>query len=95
METPGALGASDVALPGLDVVSAATKGNPAESMDDVPLSVSADKEYMLGVEMNNGRWAMIGFALAVAIESATGRGIVGQLVWYAKISGALGPDSGF
>jgi hypothetical protein len=62
---------------------------------DRPLSVSAELAFASDVEMNNGRWAMIGFAAAVAIESATGRGIIGQLITYAKMSGALGPDSGF
>lgn len=73
-----------------------TMGAPPGSVNaDRPLSSSAELAYALDVEMNNGRWAMIGFALAVAIESGTGMGIVKQLFFYAKLSGALGPDSGF
>ena len=62
---------------------------------DRPLSVSAELNYALDTEMTNGRWAMIGFAAAVAIESATGQGIMGQLIFYAKATGLLGADSGF
>jgi len=57
--------------------------------------VSADMKYALDVEMNNGRWAMMGFALAVWTEACTGQGIMGQLVFAAKATGVLGPDSGF
>jgi hypothetical protein len=60
-----------------------------------PASVSSETAFALDIEINNGRWAMIGFALAVGIESASGNGIVGQLIGYAKMTGVLGPDSGF
>lgn len=77
-------------------LAADSMGSPPGGVSaDRPLSVSAELAYALDVEMNNGRWGMIGFALAVAIESATGMGIVQQLFFYAKMSGALGPDSGF
>lgn len=42
-----------------------------------------------------GRAAMVGFLAAVMVEAATGNGIIGQLIVYAKMSGLLGADSGF
>lgn len=51
--------------------------------------------WMKQKELDNGRWAMIGFALAVAIEAGTGNGVFGQLITLAKMVGLLGPDSGF
>eukprot|EP00239_Pterosperma_sp_CCMP1384_P001503 CAMPEP_0197853952 /NCGR_PEP_ID=MMETSP1438-20131217/23764_1 /TAXON_ID=1461541 /ORGANISM="Pterosperma sp., Strain CCMP1384" /LENGTH=272 /DNA_ID=CAMNT_0043468541 /DNA_START=72 /DNA_END=890 /DNA_ORIENTATION=+ len=56
---------------------------------------SAVPGYAEHVETNNGRWAMIGFATAILIEAATGRGIIPQLISYGKASGLLGVDSGF
>lgn len=38
---------------------------------------------------------MLGFLAAVAVEAATGKGIISQLIWYAKLSNILGPNSGF
>lgn len=38
---------------------------------------------------------MVGFLAAVMVEAATGNGIIGQLIVYAKMSGLLGADSGF
>ena len=46
-------------------------------------------------ELTNGRFAMLGFASAILTEAATGNGIVGQGIVYAKALGLLGPDSGF
>ncbi len=44
------------------------------------------------------RWAaaarMQGFLTAIIIEAATGRGILGQLIGYAKALNLLGPASG-
>jgi len=37
---------------------------------------------------------MIGFMTATIVEAATGRGILGQLIGYAKLTGLLGPASG-
>lgn len=51
--------------------------------------------YARQVELTNGRWAMIGFASAILIESATGAGIIPQMTFYAKLTGLLGPNSGF
>jgi len=62
---------------------------------EIGAGVDAEMRYALDVEMNNGRWAMLGFALAVFLEASTGNGIMGQLIGYAKALGVLGPDSGF
>ena len=51
--------------------------------------------YARGVELTNGRWAMLGFLSAIAVEAATGKGIISQIIWYAKLSNLLGPNSGF
>jgi hypothetical protein len=37
---------------------------------------------------------MLGFLAAIAVEAATGQGILGQLVLYGKWSGLLGAESG-
>lgn len=66
-----------------------------ETAVQVKPNVSAELAYAMDVELNNGRWAMIGFALAVIIEAGTGNGIVGQLITYGKITGLLGANSGF
>ena len=70
------------------------------SMDDEPEMTprqvnDAGMEYMKTVELNNARWAMVGFATAVVMEAKTGGGIVPQLIMYGKMSGVLGADSGF
>ena len=36
-----------------------------------------------------------GFLAAIGVEAATGKGIISQLLWYAKLSGLLGDKSGF
>jgi len=46
-------------------------------------------EYARGIEMDNGRWAMIGFALAILVEAGTGAGVVGQLIFYMQASGLI------
>ena len=51
--------------------------------------------YARGIEIGNGRWAMIGFLWAIVAEAATGHGIIFQLVDYARMAGLLGEDSGF
>ena len=51
--------------------------------------------YARGVELTNGRWAMLGFLAAISVEAATGKGIISQIIWYAKLSNLLGPNSGF
>ena len=54
-----------------------------------------EAQYARGVEITNGRAAMLGFAAAILIEAATGVGMVGQLEGYAKALGLLGAQSGF
>ena len=85
------------------VVAAATDG-PGASMDlDTTVeTMGSPKEvqdaqlaYMKTVELNNARWAMVGFATAVVMEAKTGGGILDQLAMYGKMVGLLGPDSGF
>lgn len=46
-------------------------------------------------QLTNGRAAMIGFLACIVVEAATGRGILGQLFLYFKLSGLLGENSGF
>jgi len=45
--------------------------------------------FAKGKEMDNGRWAMIGFALAILVEAGTGAGVVEQILFYIKASGLL------
>jgi pyruvate/2-oxoglutarate dehydrogenase complex dihydrolipoamide acyltransferase (E2) component len=56
---------------------------------------TSDFDYAAGVERTNGRWAALGFLAAILVEAATGKGILMQLIMYGKISGLLGPMSGF
>ena len=58
-------------------------------------AVTDDMAYAQDIELRNGRWAMIGFLAAVAVEAGTGKGIIMQLIMYLKWSGLLGPMSGF
>jgi hypothetical protein len=51
--------------------------------------------YSKEVELTNGRYAMLGFAVLILGEAATGNGLVGQLESYGKMLGMLGPNSGF
>ena len=46
-------------------------------------------------QLQNGRWAMLGFLAALIVEAATGRGIIGQVFLYLRASGLLGEASGF
>lgn len=59
------------------------------------LMVYAACRYAREVEITNGRWAMLGFLAAITVEAATGKGILSQLIYYAKLSGLLGQQSGF
>lgn len=56
---------------------------------------NSEMAYARNVELTNGRWAMIGFLACIVVEAATGRGILGQLFLYFKLSGLLGENSGF
>mmetsp|Transcript_30812 Transcript_30812/g.59462 ORF Transcript_30812/g.59462 Transcript_30812/m.59462 type:complete len:259 (-) Transcript_30812:143-919(-) len=64
---------------------------------DVALSVAwpqqtareaeASMKYARGVEIINGRAAMLGFVAAIAAEAASGAGVVDQLIVVAKVFG--------
>lgn len=56
---------------------------------------ASDWVYAKQVELDNGRWAMLGFLTAIIVEAATGNGIIMQLIQEAKWAGLLGPNSGF
>mmetsp|Transcript_6595 Transcript_6595/g.7584 ORF Transcript_6595/g.7584 Transcript_6595/m.7584 type:complete len:305 (-) Transcript_6595:662-1576(-) len=47
--------------------------------------------YAQGVELNNARWGMVGFALAILIEAKTGGGMLPQFFGYLQQTGILGP----
>lgn len=64
-------------------------------MDTYLFSGNSEMRFAQSKELDNGRWAMMGFLSAVLVEAATGEGIIGQLFGYAKASGLLGADSGF
>lgn len=55
----------------------------------------ANARYARRVELDNGRWAMVGFAVACAVEAYSGHGILGQLIDWFKFAGLLGEASGF
>lgn len=68
----------------------------SDARPDVPnLFENSEMAYARKVELTNGRWAMIGFLSCIVVEAATGRGILGQLFLYFKLSGLLGEASGF
>eukprot|EP00967_Tisochrysis_lutea_P048139 scaffold58792_cov16-Tisochrysis_lutea.AAC.1 len=74
-----------------ELVSCCT--HPQDIMSTYLFSGNAEMRYAQNIELENGRWAMIGFLVAVLVEAATGQGIIGQLFGYAKWSGLLGKDS--
>lgn len=50
--------------------------------------------YAKDIELANGRWAMIGFFIAISLEAFSGDGIVRQLIFYAKALGVIDDTSG-
>lgn len=56
---------------------------------------SSELEYAKEVEIQNGRYAMLGFLAAVLVEAGTGHGIIMQLIDICKMVGLLGSESGF
>ena len=56
---------------------------------------NSELAYAKSVEMENGRYAMLGFLAAVLVEAGTGHGIIMQLIDIFKLVGLLGPESGF
>ena len=83
---PMAGATATMAPPALAAEAAAPKRMTAEERE---------MAYARDVELQNGRWAMLGFATAILVEAATGAGVVGQLETYAKVAGLLGANSGF
>lgn len=93
-----------------EIAAAKAEGTPADailSFDESsksPAAVARSAEdramdvtwqYAKQVEITNGRYAMLGFWIAIATEAATGHGMIGQVIDYLKIGGFLGPMSGF
>jgi hypothetical protein len=80
-------------------VAAAAAAGPGASVDEPELSPRAQEDvttmYLKKVELDNARWAMVGFFAAVLMEAKTGGGMIPQGIMYAKMAGLLGPDSGF
>ena len=86
----GAMNDGPVALMDLDSTT------ETAGMTPKPQGVQDEQfEYLKYAELNNGRWAMVGFAGAVVMEAKTGGGVLDQLIMYGKMSGALGVGSGF
>lgn len=76
-------------------VGATVSMSGRDDIQETGFFTSADMSYAKGVELSNGRWAMIGFLAAILVEAGTGNGIIGQLIAFAKFTGLLGPMSGF
>ncbi|KAF6262093.1 hypothetical protein COO60DRAFT_1282853 [Scenedesmus sp. NREL 46B-D3] len=67
----------------------------SDVVEQVYFNEKAELAYARGVELTNGRYAMLGFLAAVLVEAATGKGIILQIIMYLKLSGLLGAASGF
>ncbi len=65
------------------------------SVEQLYFGENAELAYARGIELTNGRYAMLGFAAAILVEAATGDGILGQLIDICKWTGLLGERSGF
>ena len=81
-------------------VAAAATASPDATFDESPeLSPAQEQDvttaYLRKIELDNARWAMVGFFAAVLMEAKTGGGIIPQGIMYGKMLGLLGPDSGF
>ena len=84
----------------LAAAAAAATASPGATLDEAPeLSPRQEEDvttaYLRTVELDNARWAMVGFFAAVLMEAKTGGGIIPQGIMYGKMLGLLGPDSGF
>jgi hypothetical protein len=81
------------------VVKAATDGPDVSMEDFTELSPVQENDvtsnFLRKVELDNARWAMVGFFAAVLMEARTGGGMIPQFIGYGKLLGILGPDSGF
>lgn len=65
------------------------------SVEQLYFGETSELAYARGIEITNGRYAMIGFAAAILVEAATGDGILKQVIDICKWSGLLGERSGF
>ena len=84
----------------MGAAAAAATASPGATLDEAPeLSPRQEEDvttaYLRTVELDNARWAMVGFFAAVLMEAKTGGGIIPQGIMYGKMLGLLGPDSGF
>ncbi|KAJ9504552.1 hypothetical protein QJQ45_005420, partial [Haematococcus lacustris] len=66
-----------------------------QDLPDADRFFTPELKYARKAELTNGRAAMIGFAIGIVMEAVTGRGLLGQIVLYLKISGLLSETSGF
>lgn len=66
-----------------------------QSAEDMYFGATGELAFARGIEITNGRWAMMGFLIAILVEAYSGQGIIGQLILWAKWSGLLGGQSGF
>ena len=80
------------AAPSVGTPSIATQKQSAEEMY---FGATGELAFARGIEITNGRWAMMGFLIAILVEASTGQGILGQLILWAKWTGLLGDQSGF
>lgn len=94
--------AQQVAAAAAEYKSAPAPAGPSVSLaakqdivEQTVFTENAEVAYAKQVELNNGRWAMIGFLSAVLVEAATGKGIILQIIMYLKLVGLLGAESGF
>lgn len=76
-----------------------TPAGAADSTEEAPelpkdIMAARDLKFMKDTEMTNGRWAMLGFAAYVGMEAAGHGNILGQIIFYCKAVGLLGPESG-
>jgi uncharacterized membrane protein YeaQ/YmgE (transglycosylase-associated protein family) len=94
--------AQQVAAAAAEYKSSAAPAGPSVSLaarsdiiEQTAFTENAEIRYAKQVELNNGRWAMVGFLSAVLVEAATGKGIILQIIMYLKLVGLLGAESGF
>lgn len=76
-------------------MAAAAPAAPRQKTIEELLFFNEELRYAREIELSNGRSAMLGFLAAVLVEAATGKGIILQIIMYLKLSGLLGPMSGF
>lgn len=84
------------AAQGMKSASSSLGTSPAAGDNsDVSFGQQGELAYARGIELINGRAAMLGFLTAIIVEAATGQGVIGQCISICKWSGLLGDKSGF